>query len=369
MQSGRKSKNFKTGKEEETVSTRTGREKLIKDVTLDDPYNFSDIQELKSLYAPAITHCHTKQPGQSAPSTAVVANIQLPSLTDVEEILGEKLSQEPGIVTEHIMPTLCETAHEDVKTEQPKRTIDDFFPKEMSYRQEVENLPKLNELPPDADHTTQINYSGIPMTKQVAEELEKKKRERKNEIVAVHKKNVTCGETYVNVEIDSEGNVLASNSEVNILLPSDDDKSKGKTKADDKDVIEITDSEKDSTTAKKIVQPMAAEIEAYKITVTVPVDTSKLPEPVPEGQQDPNFFYCTLCNKRFRQRRHQQEHIKEYCSYLTEKVKIQCPHGECGNLFTHVKNFHDHLSSKHGAEEQHQCMKCGKKFNYQKSYS
>ena len=55
------------------------------------------------------------------------------------------------------------------------------------------------------------------MTKQVAEELEKKKTERQNEIAAVHKKNVPCGETYVNVEIDGEGNVLASNSEVNIL--------------------------------------------------------------------------------------------------------------------------------------------------------
>ena len=117
------------------------------------------------------------------------------------------------------------------------------------------------------------------------------------------------------------------------------------------------------------MQPTAAEIEAYKITVSVPVDTSKLPPPVPKGQQDPNFFYCTMCDKRFKQRRHQQEHIKEYCSYLTEKVKIQCPHGECGNLFTHVKNFRDHLSSKHGAKEQHQCMKCGKKFNYQKSLS
>ena len=156
--------------------------------------------------------------------------------------------------------------------------------------------------------------------------------------MAVHKKNVTCGKTYVDVEIDGEGNVLASNSEVNFLLPSDDNKSKGKTKVDDKDIIEITDSEKESTTTKKIVQPMAAEIEAYKITVTVPVDTSKLRPPVAEGEQDLNFFYCTMCDKRFRQRRHQQEHIKEYCSYLTEKVKIQCPHGECGNLFcTHEK--------------------------------
>ena len=70
------------------------------------------------MYAPAITHCHTKQPGQSAPSTAVAANIQLPSLRDVEEVLGEELSQEQGIVTEHTVPTLRETAHEDVIMEQ-----------------------------------------------------------------------------------------------------------------------------------------------------------------------------------------------------------------------------------------------------------
>ena len=62
------------------------------------------------------------------------------------------------------------------------------------------------------------------MTKQVAEELEKNKRKSRNEIAAVHKKNVNCSETYVDIEIDGEGNVLASNSEVNILLPSDDDK-------------------------------------------------------------------------------------------------------------------------------------------------
>ena len=154
-------------------------EKLIKYVNSEDPYDFFDIQELKKLYALARTHCCTKQRGQSAPSTAVAANIQLLSLTGVEEVLGEELSQEPGTVTEHTMPTLCETAREDVITEQPKCTIDDFFPKEMSYCQEVENLLKLNELPPDADRTTQINYSGIPMTKQVAEELEKTKEKRR----------------------------------------------------------------------------------------------------------------------------------------------------------------------------------------------
>ena len=49
----------------------------------------------------------------------------------------------------------------------------------MSCHQEVENLPKLNELLPDADRTIQINYSGIPMTKQVSEELEKTKEKGK----------------------------------------------------------------------------------------------------------------------------------------------------------------------------------------------
>ena len=39
--------------------------KLIKDVTTDDPFNFSDIQELKTLCTPAIKCCRTKQPGQS----------------------------------------------------------------------------------------------------------------------------------------------------------------------------------------------------------------------------------------------------------------------------------------------------------------
>ena len=324
------------------------------------------------MYAPAATRCRTKQPGQSLASSATATSLELPLLEDVEEVLGKVSQKQPGTVTQQAMPILHETADEEVITEQPKRTIDDFFPKTRSFTKEVQNLPKLSDVPATADRLTRVNYSGIPMTKEVAETLEQGKKKKRDEIATVHsssKKNVTCGETYVDVEIDNEGNVLASNSQVNILLPNVDDKSKGKTQPDDEDVIEITDSEKESTTSKKIVQPTAAEIEAYKVTVSVPVDISKLPPPVPEGKQDPNFFYCTMCDKRFKQKRHQQEHIKEYCSYLTEKVKIQCPHGECGNLFTHVKNSRDHLSSKHGAEEQHQCIQCGRKFNYQKSYS
>ena len=64
-------------------------EKLIKDVTADDLYNFSDIQELQTLYAPAIKRCHTKQAGESAPSTATATSLELPSLKDVEDVFGE----------------------------------------------------------------------------------------------------------------------------------------------------------------------------------------------------------------------------------------------------------------------------------------
>ena len=200
------------------------------------------------------------------------------------------------------MLILHKTADEEVVTEQPKCTIDDFFPKTRSFTEEVQNLPKLSDVPASADCETCVNYSSIPMSKQVVEILEQGKKKKRDEIATVHrlsKKNVTCGETYVDVEIDNEGNVLGLNSEVNILLANVDDKSKGKTQPDDADIIEITDRLKELITSKKIVQHMAAEIEAYKVSVSVLVDILKLLPPVPEGKQDLNFFYCTMCDKRF----------------------------------------------------------------------
>ena len=130
-------------------------QKIIRDVTTDNPYDFSDIQDLQTLYAPAIKHCRTKQPGQFAASSATATNLELPSLQVVQEVLDEvSQEQQPGTVTEHLMPILHETADEEVITEQPKCTIDDFFPKGMSYHEEIENLPKLSELPPAADCNT-----------------------------------------------------------------------------------------------------------------------------------------------------------------------------------------------------------------------
>ena len=75
----------------------------------------------------------------------------------------------------------------------------------------VQQLPKLSEVPVVADHETRVNYSGIPMSKQLAKKLEQGKKEKRDEIATVHtssKKNITCGETYIDVEIDDKGNEL-----------------------------------------------------------------------------------------------------------------------------------------------------------------
>ena len=119
-------------------------------------------------------------------SRATATNLELPSLKDVQELLGEISQEQLGTVTEHTMPILCENADEEVITDQPKRTIDDFFPKTRSYSEEVQQLPKLSEVPVAADRETQVNYSGIPMSKQLAKKFEQGKKEKRDEIATVH---------------------------------------------------------------------------------------------------------------------------------------------------------------------------------------
>ena len=258
-----KAKSSKPEKKKKPFPPELG-EKLIKDVTADDLYDFLDIQELQTLYAPAIKCCRTKQAGESAPSTATATSLELPSLKDVEDVFGEisqEVLQEPGTVTERTMLILREAADEEVITDQQKCTIDDFFSKTRSYIEEVQNLPKLGELPVAADSQTQVNYSGIPMSKEIAERLEEGKKEKRHELVTVHtssKKNVTCGEIYVDVEKDGDGNVLASNTEVNIFMPDtdkrkkriNDNKIKGKVELETDDIIDISNSEKKTATTK-----------------------------------------------------------------------------------------------------------------------
>ena len=56
-----KGKSLKTEKKRKLFPPELG-EKLISDAKVDDLYDFSDIQELQTLYAPAITCCRMKQP-------------------------------------------------------------------------------------------------------------------------------------------------------------------------------------------------------------------------------------------------------------------------------------------------------------------
>ena len=134
---------------------------------------------MKTLYTLAIKHCCTKQPGQYAPSSATATNPELPSLKDVEELITETSEEQPVSVTEHTMPILCETADEQVIMTQPKHTIDAFFPKTRSYTEQVEQLPKLTEVPAAADHETQLNYSGIPYVKTVSRDIRTREKAKK----------------------------------------------------------------------------------------------------------------------------------------------------------------------------------------------
>ena len=87
-----RAKSSKSEKKKKPFPPELG-EKLIKDVIADNPYNFSDIRELQTLYAPAIKRCCTKQADESAASIASGTSLELPSLKDVEEVFGE-ISQE-----------------------------------------------------------------------------------------------------------------------------------------------------------------------------------------------------------------------------------------------------------------------------------
>ena len=173
-------------------------------------------------------------------------------------------------------------------------------------------------------------------------------------------------ETYIDIELDADGNIISGKGDVQVYVPSSDkNENKPKTPPKMEQPIEISDDDNGKTTRKRKL-PTAEEIEKYKIIVTIAVDTNKLRPPVPEGEQDPNFKYCSMCEKKFTRQRHRDDHEREACPYLTEKTKIQCPH--CNKTFSLAKNFRDHLSYNHGYEKCFKCNNCGEEFSYQGTF-
>ena len=74
---------------------------------------------------------------------------------------------------------------ENVITIQPTATVGQIFQrKEFS---DVLSRPKLQDLPPDADPSTDVNYYSIAMTKHVAEMVEMAKGKKKQDLPTVHK--------------------------------------------------------------------------------------------------------------------------------------------------------------------------------------
>ena len=189
--------------------------------------------------------------------------------------------------------------------------------------------------------------SQLPDVHTSSKKTEQDKDDRVKELEK-KKKDIEHTETYVDVEIDEDGNMITSNPDIQVYVPANDkQQDKPKTAVETQEPMEISDDEVKTTLTRKL--PTFKQIEKYKVMVTFKVDTSKLPPPIPEGEQDPDYHYYTMCNKKFTHERHLQAHITELCDYLTEKTKIKCPH--CDKTFSHAKNFRNHLSSKHKYEK------------------
>ena len=203
-----------------------------------------------------------------------------------------------------------------VITEQPKKTLDKYLTETKDqYAERIAKLPKPHELPADASPNTEVNYNGIAMSKKVVDTLLAQKRQEQIQLPDVHTsakkiqeqkhqptpeiENTEDTETYIDVELDADNNIISGQGDVQVYVPnSDKNKNKLKTSQKMELPIEISYDDNGKTTRKRKL-PTAEEIEKYKIIVTIAVDTSKLKSPIPEGKQDPNFKYCSMCDKKF----------------------------------------------------------------------
>ena len=251
------------------------------------------------------------------------------------------------------------------------------------YAERIAKLPKPHELHSDASPDTQVNYGGIAMSKKVVDALIAQKKQEQIQLPDVHTsankmqeqkhqptteiENTKDTETYVNVELDADNNIISGEGDVQVHgSSSDKNENKPETPPEKEQPIEISDDDNGKTSRKRKL-PNAEEIEKYKIIVTVAVDSNKLTLPVPEGEQDPNFKYCPMCGKKFIRQRHLEDHVDETCPYLTEKTRFQCPH--CNKTFSVPNSLRDHLSYNYGYENRFKCNKCGEEFSYQRTFT
>ena len=77
------------------------------------------------------------------------------------------------------------------------------------------------------------------------------------------------------------------------------------------------------------------------------------------------YEYCTLCDKKFKDKRYLKIHATRLCPFLTVVERVKCR--LCGKVYLQDKTYRDHLT-KHTKVERYQCARCGKKFAHQNSH-
>ena len=132
----------------------------------------------------------TEDPTQTGVTTDEIPLLYL----NIDEPIQDQESAQTGVST-HETPLLDvnidkpiqgqQSVTENVITTQPTATVGQIF-----QRQEVSDVlsrPKLQDLPPDADPSTDVNYYSIAMTKCVAEMVEMAKTKKKQDLPTVYK--------------------------------------------------------------------------------------------------------------------------------------------------------------------------------------
>ena len=94
------------------------------------------------------------------------------------------------------------------------------------------------------------------------------------------------------------------------------------------------------------------------------IDTSNIDGPVPLPEQLVGYKYCTLCSKKFKDKRYLKIHMAHLCPFLTIIERVKCR--LCGKIYQQDKTYRDHLT-KHTKVLRYECPRCGKKFEHKNS--
>ena len=222
-----------------------------------------------------------------------------------------------------------------VITSQPRRSNIDVFSTETA---DEANMPLFQNVPINTPKNFDVMYNEMQMSKGVADFLTEP-------IAQVHK---SCGkvdqteDTLVTIEVDENEVIMEQDTQIPDTIPDNDDDT-----TEEEKVLEV----------RKFTK-LADDPNHEIIYVTQQINMSKMAGPVPLAQQLVGYEYCTLCDKKFKDKRYLKIHMTRLCPFLTVVERVKCR--LCGKVYLQDKTYRDHLT-KHTKVERYQCPRCGKK--------